>query len=138
MRIQIQVIDDDGEPCSDRYTFGTRLTLAQALMLIQSMLALSGEFDDTQPDNVMRERLSAELAEMVNPVRIGSMLIRRTKWYITEKVAEKRYAVQYPGFGKYSEAATIRGKENIGRLYVQQGRVLLEMSKDGVEFVEAV
>lgn len=74
MRIQIQVIDDDGEPCSDRYTFGTRLTLAQALMLIQSMLALSGEFDDTQPDNVMRERLSAELAEMVNrvPVRIGS------------------------------------------------------------------
>ena len=43
-------------------------------MLIQSLLALSGEFDDTQPDNVMRERLSAELAEMVNrvPVRIGS------------------------------------------------------------------
>ena len=62
MRIAIQVLDDCNMPASQIYTFGLRMTLVQALMLIQSLMTLSGEFDDRQLDKVTVDRIKAESA----------------------------------------------------------------------------
>lgn len=74
MLVAIQVLADDGTPVSRQYEFGTRLTLTQALMLIQALMTLSGEFDDTQLDKVVSDRIAAEFAENASrqPVLVKS------------------------------------------------------------------
>lgn len=66
MQIAIQVLKDDGTPASQTYTFGQGLTHSHALMLVQSLLALSGGYDDTQREQVAMERSRVDVAQMLN------------------------------------------------------------------------
>ena len=66
MQIAIQVLSDDGTPASQTYTFGQGLTHAHALMLVQSLLALSGGYDDPQREQVAVERSRADVAQVLS------------------------------------------------------------------------
>ena len=66
MQIAIQVLKDDGTPASQTYTFGQGLTHAHALMLVQSLLALSGGYDDLQREQVAMERACVDMAQILN------------------------------------------------------------------------
>lgn len=74
MKIAIQVLDDRNMPASQIYTFGLRMSLVQALMLIQSLMTLSGEFDDPQLDKVSIDRIKAESAQQARhrPVKVAT------------------------------------------------------------------
>ena len=66
MQIAIQVLKDDGTPASKTYTFGQGLTHSHALMLVQSLLALSGGYDDPQREQVAMERACVDMAQTLN------------------------------------------------------------------------
>lgn len=76
MKIVVQVLDNNDEPVSSRFSFGEQLTLAQALSVIQALILLSGGFENPELEQVARERISAEIASYAGKQTVRVVAVR--------------------------------------------------------------
>lgn len=67
------------------------------------------------------------------------MKILKTKWYVTEKISDKRHVVRTDlgVFSRCYEACSARASNHLQRLRVRSGQEMIELRDNyGVEYIE--